>query len=507
VHGTEFEAHTGRTVGVLVLAGILGAIMQTLVLPLLGELPGILHTTVSNASWVVTATLLSAAVATPVMGRLGDLYGKRRMLLVSTVPLIAGSVVAATATNLSAMVVGRGLQGISMSLVPLGISAMRDLLPPEKLNSSIALMSASVGIGGALALPFASAVIYYSNWRILFWTCAGLSLLVGVLIKLLVPNAEQRGEAKGKFDHVGAVTLGAGLVALLLAVSKGGDWGWGSGSILSLFAGTVVVLLLWGWFELRRNEPLVDLRIAARPQVLLTNVASLFIGFAMCAAALVVPQLMQLPEESGYGMGTSMLTMGLLTAPSGLMMMAVAPVGGKLSTRFGAKITLLLGSLVIALGYGFSVLTMDSVWSLVTTLCVINVGVGLAYGAMPVLIMSGVPRSATAAANGFNGLLRALGIAIGAAVVGVVFSQLTVVTRGSVLPSEDAFRIAMMLGGGAALAAAAITLTIPLGVRLARTAPPVPGGKLSPQGTERAGTHGGHRRRADALSRCRADRT
>ncbi|MEU6846802.1 MFS transporter [Streptomyces sp. NPDC046716] len=474
---------SGRIVAVLAFGGIVASIMQTLVVPLLGELPTILDTSASNATWVATVTLLAAAVATPIMGRLGDLYGKRRMLLVSTVPLILGSVVAALSTNLATMIAGRALQGLGVGLVPLGISLLRDLVPPEKLGTSIALMSASLGIGGALGLPFASAIADYGSWRVLFWVSAALSAVIAVLYKVVVPDNEQRRETAGGFDYAGAAGLGAGLVALLLAVSKGADWGWGSGTTLGLFAVAVVVLGGWGLWELRTAEPMVDLRTTARPQVLLTNAASVVVGFAMYASSLLVPQLLQLPKATGYGLGQSMMAMGLWMMPGGLMMMVVAPLGGKLTGKHGPKLTLLLGTIVIAAGYGISVFLMGAAWQLMVAMCVITAGVGLAYGAMPALIMGGVPQSETAAANSFNTLMRSIGTSVSAAVIGLVLAHMTTQLGPVTLPSENAFRTGMLLGCGVAVVAALITLTIPYRKAQAVTAAePAPAGLApSPQ--------------------------
>ncbi|MEU5884038.1 MFS transporter [Spirillospora sp. NPDC047279] len=449
----------GGIVAVLAVAGIVAALMQTLVVPLIGQLPQLLHTSASNASWAVTATLLAAAVATPAIGRLGDLYGKRQMLLLCTIPLILGSALCAVSDSLLPMIVGRGMQGIGMGLVPLGISAMRDLLPPEKLGSSIALMSSSMGIGGALGLPIAAAVAENTSWRVLFWASAVLSALITVLIWILVPATPVRAE--GRFDLIGAIGLGGGVVCLLLGVSKGADWGWTSGTIIGLFAAAVVVLLAWGWWELRSHDPLIDLRVTARRQVLLTNVASILVGFAMYAQSLVVIQLLQLPEATGYGLGQSMLAAGLWVAPSGLMMMLISPLGAALSRVRGPKVTLGVGSLVIAAGYGSSMALLGSPWGLLVVTSICSAGVGLAYGAMPALIMGAVPRSETAAANSFNAVMRSLGTSVSAAVVGVVLSQMTVTLGGYALPSEDGFRTSMLVGCGVALLAAAVTLTLP----------------------------------------------
>jgi MFS family permease len=363
------------------------------------------------------------------------------------------------------MIIGRGLQGIGAGMVPIGISALRDLLPPERLGSAIALISSSLGIGGALGLPISAAVAQHANWHVLFWAAGALSILVAVLIWALIPAVPPR--ATGTFDVPGALGLGAGLVCLLLAISKGADWGWGSGTTLGLFGAAIVVLLVWGWWELRSASPLVDLRVTARGQVLLTNAASIVVGFAMYAAALISPQLLQLPKATGYGLGQSMQAAGLWMAPAGLMMMLVSPLGAKLSAARTPKTTLVAGSLVIAVGYGSSVALMSSVWGLLAVSVIINSGVALAYGAMPALIMSAVPLSETGSANSFNTLMRSIGTTLSAAVVGVVLAHMTTQFGPYTLPSLNGFRTGMLIGCGVAVVAAAVAACIPL-----RTAQP-----------------------------------
>ncbi|RYJ29019.1 membrane transport protein [Streptomyces sp. L-9-10] len=456
----QHASRSGGVVATLALAGTTAAIMQTLVTPLIAELPRILHTTPSNATWVITTTLLVAAVCVPVVGRLGDLIGKRRMLLACSVPLIAGSVVCALASSVIPMIIGRGLQGMGMGMVPLGIALLRDVVPEQKLSSSIALVSASMGIGGGLGLPIAAAVAQYANWRVLFWGSAVLATVIAVLIWFLIPNVP--AAAKGqRFDAPGALGLGTGLVCLLLAISKGADWSWGSGTTLGLFAAAVVLLAAWGAWELRTADPLVDLRTTARPRVLLTNIASVFVGFAMYASMLVMPQLLQFPEATGYGLGQSILASGLWMAPGGVMMMIVSPLGGKLTNASGPKVTLLSGVLVIAAGYGLSLALMGSAWGIMLAIMVINSGVGLAYGSMPALIMSSVPLSETAAANSFNTLMRSLGTSVGAAVIGLVLSQMTTSIGGQSITSESGFRTGLLIGCGIAVVSAAIAAVIP----------------------------------------------
>lgn len=456
----QSSGRSGAIVATLALAGTVAAIMQTLVTPLIAELPQLLDTSSSNAAWVVTVTLLVSGVCVPVSGRLGDLIGKRRMMLICVVPLILGSVVCALSSSVVPMIVGRGLQGMGMGMVPLGIALLRDVVPAEKLSGSIALVSASMGIGGAIGLPIAAAVAQYANWRVLFWGSAVLAVAIGAMIYAIVPDVPAAAKRQ-RFDAPGAIGLAIGLVSLLLAVSKGADWGWGSGTTLGLFALAVVSLLVWGRYELRTREPLVDLRTTARPRVLFTNAASILIGVGMYAFMLIAPQLLQFPEATGFGLGQSMLAAGLWIAPGGIMMMLISPLGGKLINARGPKSALILGALVIALGYGAALPLMGTAWGIMLAGIIINSGVALAYGSMPALIMSSVPLSETAAANGFNTLMRSLGTTIGSAVIGVVLAQMTVSMGGVSIPSEGGFRTGLMIGCGVAVLSAAVATFIP----------------------------------------------
>ncbi|MFJ8791915.1 MFS transporter [Streptomyces sp. NPDC102462] len=460
---------TNLVVAVLAFGGIVVSLMQTLVIPIVPELPKLLDAPASDAAWAVTATLLAAAVATPVMGRLGDMYGKRLMLLTSLAMLVAGSVTAGLSDTLVPMIVGRALQGLAAGVIPLGISIMRDELPAERLGSATALMSASLGVGGALGLPAAAVIADHFDWHMLFWTSAALGVVAAVLVLLLVP--ESRVRTGGRFDLPGAVGMAAGLVCLLLAISKGADWGWTGGTTLGLFGAAVLVLFLWGLFELRAAHPLVDLRATARRQVLVTNLASVAFGFSMFAMSLVLPQLLQLPVATGYGLGKSLLFAGLVMAPTGLVMMAMAPVSAAVSRAWGPKVTLMCGAVIVAAGYGLNIVMMDAVWQLVVASCVIGAGIGFAYGAMPALIMGAVDPSETAAANSLNTLMRSIGTSTASAVAGVILAQLTTPFGAVSLPSENGFKVVMAVGSGAAVLALLVASFIPR----RREAPPVVG--------------------------------
>ncbi|MFG3294583.1 MFS transporter [Streptomyces sp. NPDC048179] len=457
--GTSAPPRPNAVVAVLALAGIVVSLMQTLVIPIVPELPTLLHASASDTAWAVTATLLAAAVATPVVGRLGDMIGKRRMLLTSIVLLVAGSVVCALADSLVPMIIGRTLQGLAAAVVPLGISIMRDALPAERLAGSTALMSASLGVGGALGLPAAAFIADKWDWHILFWTSAALGAVAFALVLLIVPESKVR--TGGRFDLAGALGLSAGLVALLLAVSKGATWGWTSGTTLGLGTAAVVILLAWGFWELRSGQPLVDLRTTAKPQVLFTNLASIALGFSMFAMSLVLPQLLQLPEQTGYGLGKSMLTVGLVLAPQGLVMMAMSAASAKLTQAKGPKVTLMIGALIVGAGYALNIVLMSEVWHLILVSCIIGAGVGFTYGALPALIMGAVDPSETAAANSLNTLMRSLGTSFASAIAGVILSQMTTDFGGHALASENGFKVVMAIGAGAALLAFLVATFIP----------------------------------------------
>ncbi|MEV6761358.1 MFS transporter [Streptomyces sp. NPDC051105] len=450
---------SGAVVPVLAFAGIVVAVMQTLLVPVIKDLPQLLGTEPSNATWVLTSTLLSGAVATPIMGRLGDLYGKRRMLIFSLSVMVVGALISALTSELLTMIVGRTLQGFAMGAIPLGIGLMRDMLPREKLASAMALMSSSIGVGGGLALPAAALVAQHADWHALFYGAAGLGVAAIGLTLFAVPESPARAE--GTFDVLGAIGLSVGLVLFLLPITKGSDWGWTSGTTLGLFAASAVVLLLWGVMELRVKAPLVDLRTTARPAVLFTNLASIMVGVSFYVVSLVLPQLLQLPKATGYGLGQSMVTAGLLVAPLGLTMMFTAPLYARLSAKYGPKTTLILGMLIIGIGYGAGLGLMSAAWQSLVIAVVLGAGIGLAYSSLPALIVGAVPASETGAANGLNTLMRSIGTSVSSAVIGMVLANTANKVGGVAIPTMHGFRVSFLIATGAVAVGLVLALLLP----------------------------------------------
>lgn len=472
-HAAPAASRPGRSpvlsVVVLCLGGLAAALTQTLVIPIQSELPGLLKTAPGNASWVVTITLLAAAVSMPVAGRLGDLFGKQRVLVTSAAILVVGSVVCALADSLAPMLVGRALQGMAMGFIPVGISLMREITPPQLTSTAIAAMSATLGVGGAIGLPLSAWIADGHDWHDLFWLSSALAVVILVATVALVPHV--RDANPGKLDLVGALGLAIGLVAFLVGVTKATTWGWGDARTLGAILGGLVVLVLWGLFEVRQPDPLVDLRTTAQLPVLLTNLGAIAIGFGMMAQSIVVPQLLQLPRATGYGLGQTILSAGLWMAPAGLMMMVFAPVSSGLIGRIGAKRTLMTGATVLGVGYLVALFLMHAPWQLLVASCVASAGVGIGYAAMPTLILDAVPMREAGAAVGLNALMRSMGTTLAAAVMGTVLSSSSRTVGGFELPSEGAFHACFVIGAAAAFVGVAITATIPRRASAAVTEP------------------------------------
>ncbi|MEU6217760.1 MFS transporter [Streptomyces sp. NPDC047022] len=452
-------ARARLTVPVLAFGGILMAVMQTVVVPLLPDLPRLTGSSAGTVSWMVTATLLAGAVLTPVLGRAGDMYGKRRVLVIALGLMTVGSVLCALSSDIGVLIAARALQGAAAAVVPLSISILRDELPSERTGSAVAFMSSTVGIGAALGLPLAALVIQYVNWHAMFWVTTALGAAGLVLAWWAVPESSVR--APGRFDVLGALGLAAGLASLLLGVSQGGQWGWGSPRILGLFAASVLILALWCLQQLRAERPLVDLRLATLPRVALPHLTALLVGFGFYANSLVTAQLVQAPKATGYGLGLSIVGSGLCLLPGGVTMLLFSPVSARISTARGPRITLALGAAVLALGYAVRIADSSRLWMIIAGATIVATGTTLAYSALPTLILRAVPSGQTASANGVNVLMRTVGQATCSAAVAAVLVHHTRPVAGAPVPTLHGYLLAFAMAGTVALVACAAALAIP----------------------------------------------
>lgn len=456
-----WEPRQIAALAIVAVCGVLVALVQTLLIPVMGDIQRDTGASTGDASWLLTSTLLVAAIAVPVMGRLGDMVGKRRMLMVAAGALALGSLVCALTSDLAVLIVGRAITGVSAAAIPLGISLIGQVLPPRRAAGGIALVSATLGIGGALGLPMAALIAEHADYHVLFWICAvgGALAVAGVAFAVEAPAEARRAE---RFDVGGTALLAAALVCLLLPLAQANRWGWGDPRTLSLLVASVVLVVVFVLAERRTRSPLVDVRSNARPGLLLTNVASLCVGFALFASLIGTASYVQAPPESGYGFGTSVLVSGLAMLPSGVAMLLLSPVSARLTNRHGPRLTLALGASIVAVGFLMRIVLVDEFWMILLGTTVAGAGTGIAYAAMPSIIMRNADPRELAAANGLNTLFRSVGSSLSSAAGGTLLASQTITLAGTALPSLGAYRTLFAICAGAALVGAAIALVVPM---------------------------------------------
>lgn len=447
-------------IAVLAFSSLCASLMQSLVIPIQSSLPKFLNTSPANASWVVTSTLLGAGVAMPVAGRLADILGKKKVLVISGCILIIGTLMCAVSSTFSVVILGRVLQGCAMGYIPVAISMVHEVAPRHMVNATVATISATLGVGGSIGLPLAAWVAQYADWHALFWLAFGLAVVLTALTVFVLPTTGGRG---GGLDYVGAIGLAIALVAVLVGFSKANEWGWGSGITWGLIGGGAIVFAIWSLWELRQESPLVNLRTFGHLPILLTNLAALMAGIGLMSQSIVVPQLPQMPEVTGYGLGQTILQAGLWMAPGGLMMMAFSPVSSRMLSSIGGRLTLAIGMFVVAAGYVFAALMTDAPWKLMVATCISSAGVGIAYAAMPSIIMEHAPRSETGSSVGVNALMRSVGTTVAGALMAIVLTSSTMQLAPNTppIPTHGAFLWCFSIGAGAALAATLLALAVP----------------------------------------------
>ena len=449
------------------LASMIVSMNLTLVVPILGLIQESLDTTAANAGWVTTATLLSAAVFTPVLGRLGDQHGRKPALVGVLVVLIVGSVLAATTHSLPWLITGRVLQGAATALFPLALSVLREEIGPRRLPTALAMASGGFAFGSGVGLAAAGLLTWGPDpdYRGVFWVATGAAVIVLVAVLTLVPAT--RHTIGGRTDVLGTLSLAAALVLLLLPVTQGHAWGWSAPITIGCFAGSVVMAAVWVLVERRVPDPLVDMRMFVHRPVLFANAAGFLVGYGTFALVIGVSYLVQTPPEvAGYGFGASVLlaTVGYLL-PSTVVSLLTAPVGGQLVRRFGPRVVLVLSSAFGTAGFVWLALDLGRAPSVIAGAALVGAAISLGYAAMPTIIVSGVPQHESGIANGLNSIFRSAGGAVGSAVIITVLAARSI--EGSpagapALPAESQFTLSFLLAGGAF---ALITLVAFLGLR------------------------------------------
>ncbi|WP_216897150.1 MFS transporter [Nocardia alni] len=448
--------------GVLAFAAMIVTVMQTQAVPILGLIATKLHTSTASVSWVTTATLLSAAVSTPLLGRIGDLYGKKPTLLGVLGFAVVGSVVSALADSLGVLLVGRALQGVATAIFPLALSVLREEIPAERLHGAMAMISGAFAFGGGIGLVTTGLLTQGGNpgYHVVFWFTAGISALALAASAAAIPATGKRHP--GSVDLPGALTLGGFLVLLLLPISQGHEWGWTSAATLGCLAGAIVLAVLWVLVERRASAPLVDLGMFVHRPVLFTNLAGVFIGFAMFLLFMGVSYLTQMPARiAGYGFTASILRASVeYLLPSTIASMLAAPLGGVLVGLIGGRRVLALSGLVGTAGFAWLALAHDATGNVIAASVIVGVAISFAYASMPALIAASVPHHQSGVANGINSISRTVGSSLGSAIITTLLTA--ELLPHLPLPQEGQFAVAFWVGAGAC---AATILAALLGLR------------------------------------------
>ena len=440
----------------LSLGGLSFAVLQSLVAPALGTIGQDLGVSTSDASWVLTAYLLSAAVLTPILGRLGDMVGKRKVLIVVLSLLLVGTLVAALAPSLGVLVIGRILQGAAGAVMPLSIGIVRDELPKERVSVTIGLLSAIFGIGAGVGIVAAGPIVEALSWHWLFWLPA---ILVAIaLLGAIFGMKESPVRTPGRLDLLGTAILSVSLVSLLLAISEGQNWGWDDVKTIGLLALGALALVAFVVVELRVAEPLIDVRLFRHRGVWTAHVVALAFGFAMFGTFILVPTLLQLPTVLGYGFGKSVSEAGLYLLPTVVAMVVSGVVAGALIRRIGPKIPMLIGGVAVAVAFVIPALGHAEAWQILVSGVLTGIGIGMALAATSNAIVESVPAAQTGEAISANTVLRTIGSSIGTAVIAALLSS-NVSPQGA--PVDDAFTIGFWASAGVGVLAIVAALVAP----------------------------------------------
>jgi EmrB/QacA subfamily drug resistance transporter len=440
--------------GVLLTAGGGYSLLQSLVVPALPTLQDKLGTNSTGVAWVFTAFLLATCVTTPLAGRLGDMLGKKRLLIAVLLALVVGTLLAGLAHSLPVMIAARTIQGLGGAIFPLAFGIIRDELPPARVSAGIAAMSAVLGLGGVLGIVLAGPILESLSYHWLFWIPLGVSAVAAVATLIVVPESTVR--ASRQLSWRAAILFSGSLTSLLFAVSKAPAWGWASTRTIGLAAGSCLLAFAWIQAERAANQPYIDLRVMFRSGLRATNLAALLVGWGLYSGFVLLPQYVEAPKSTGFGLGLSVTRAGLFLVPWTLALLIASVVSGRISGRVGSKWPLVAGSATGVAGFLFLLAEHSSAWKLCVASGIVGTGVGLAFASLANLVVESVPQTDTGAASGLNIIMRTLGGVIGTQVGVSIVAAITSTTTG--LATERGYLIvfgisaaAMGLGTVAAL--------------------------------------------------------
>jgi MFS family permease len=381
--------------------------------------------------------------------------------------VLAGCVLSAVATSFVVLVVGRGLQGVGLGLLPVNMAIARRNLDRERSGRAIATLSVSTAIGAGLGYPLTALVAQEFGVHAAYWfgaivvTCAlACSLAVLPLRTPAVPVS---------FDVLGAVLLSLAVTGVSVALSEGGNWGWTSARTLGTVITCIILLAAWVPHELRAGHPLVNLHHLANRSVLMADIAGFLMSVSMYLVVPIVVEFVQIPPSTGFGFGASVLVSGFVLTPLSLGTFLASRLLVPFERRFGVRSMIPVGALVFGSASTYFALDHGSLWQAFVTMGIIGLGIGFTFAAMPGFIVRAVPKAETGSATGFYQVLRNIGLSVGSAFGAAVLLGYT--PHGATFPDLGGFRVALLLSTALTVLTAVLAFVLP-----GRAAPPtVPG--------------------------------
>ena len=432
--------HPNVTLAVLSLGGLAYAVLSSAVVPALPTIQHSLGASETGITWLLTGYLLSASVGTAILGRLGDIYGKEKVLLWTLVLLGGGTLLAALSHSLGLLIVARVVQGVGGGIFPLSFGIVRDEFPGERVAGGIGLLSVILGIGAGVGIVAGGLIVEHLGWEWLFWLPLAVIAVAAVATWRFVPESPVR--VPGRPNWVAALLMSVGISAALIAVSETTTWGWGSLRTLALLAAGLLVCCAWIAVEVRSDDPLIDMTMMRVRGVWTTNLTAFLLGAGMYSSFIVFPQFAQLPRSTGFGYGASVVQSGLYLLPSTIGMVVVGFAAGAIAARFGSKSAAVAGSVLTAGAFGLIAAAHGRPYDMLTSAALLGLGIGLAFAALGNLIVQAVPAHQTGAAGGMNTVMRTIGGALGGQLSATFIQRNTHAGLPTVTGFEDTFVMA-----------------------------------------------------------------
>lgn len=451
-------ARTGRrrlTFLVLAVAVSSFALLQSLIVPVLSTIEREFDTDQTTVTWVLTAYLLSASIATPLLGRIGDVVGKTRMLVITLGALAVGSLLAALAPSIGWLIFARVVQGAGGGVMPLAFGIVRDEFE-GKVTAALSVLASLTAVGFGLGIVIAGPIVDVLGYQGLFLLPMVATTLAAAATLLFIPESPVR--TPSRLPVLPAVLLAVWLVALMLAISEGNVWGWSSPAVLGLLVVAVLGSVAWVTVERRVPVPMIDMEMMRLRGIWTTNAVAGMVGFGMYTAFAFLPQFLQTPAAAGYGFDATISESGRLLLPSAVMSFLVGFATATLIRRFGARLVIVSGSALMAAAFLGIALWHDATWQLYLATTIQGLGSGLVFSSLAGAVIAAVPAEQTGVASGMNANIRTIGGSIGAAVMaGIVTAK-----QGPAgFPAESGYTLGFLVLGGCMVLAAAVACLIP----------------------------------------------